>query len=75
MVKKNKSLMYLYVDELFPVEEIVRIEEKEFVKQFLKNSTIEFSDDDRCFIMSDKDLIYYISIIIREYEYSGQSVQ
>lgn len=70
MKKKSSNLKpYLMrLDEILPIDEDIRKQEREFVKQFMKRSKMDFTEEDQVLIIKNDEFLYVISIIIREYE-------
>lgn len=68
MRKKIKDPIYFNVDELFPIEDDIKKQEKEFVKRFIEKSKVNISDEDQIYVIPNQEFIYLLSIVIREYE-------
>jgi hypothetical protein len=67
MDKIERNTYYLDIDELLPTENMITNRDKEFIDGFLDKLRVDYNEDDDI-IMSTKQLVYLITITVREYE-------
>jgi len=67
-MRRNIEIPTLNVEDLFPVDDHIRSQEKNFVRRFKEKTTIDILKEDQLFVISNSDLLFLISVIVRDYE-------
>jgi hypothetical protein len=67
-MEKTKEIPTLNVDDLFPIDDHIRNQEKDFVRRFKEKTKIDILKGDQLFVISNNDLLFLISVIVRDYE-------